>query len=93
MHKMHNFLGIRCNIWERATKRTLLTHHLASGGQHNVGYVAVPWESILHGKCGSMGRTKYGLCSLTSWVDIFLSTMLNPMQAWTFLRFPKIGVK
>ena len=59
MHKMHNFLGIRCNIWERATKRTLLTHRLASGGQHNVGNVAVPWESILHGKCGSMGRTKY----------------------------------
>ena len=50
--------GILCNIWERAKKRSLLTHRLASGGQHNVGYVAVPWESILHGKCGEYGAYK-----------------------------------
>ena len=58
MQKMHNFLGFRCNIWERATKRRLLTHRLTSGGQHNAGNVAVPWESILHGKCGECGAYK-----------------------------------
>ncbi len=42
--------GIRCNIWERAKKRSLLTYLLEGGGKHILGYYAVPWESILHGK-------------------------------------------
>ena len=50
--------GIQCNIWERAKKRSLLTHRLAGGGEHNLGYYAVPWESILHGKCGEYGEYK-----------------------------------
>ena len=50
--------GIKCNIWERAKKRSLLTHRLAGGGEHNLGYYAVPWESILHGKCGEYGEYK-----------------------------------
>ena len=53
---------IRCNIWERAKKRSLLTHRLASGGQHNLGYAAVLWECMAN--AGTMGRTKYCLCSL-----------------------------
>ena len=53
--------GIQCNIWERAKKRSLLTHRLASGGHHNLGYAAVPWESILHGKWGD-----YGACKILS---------------------------
>ena len=27
-------------------------------GEHNLGYYAVPWESILHGKCGEYGEYK-----------------------------------
>lgn len=50
--------GIQCNIWERAKKRSLLTHRLAGGGEHNLGYHAVAWESILHGKCGEYGGYK-----------------------------------
>ena len=31
---------------------------LEGGGEHNLGYYAVPWESILHGKCGEYGGYK-----------------------------------
>ena len=47
--------GIRCHIWERAKKRSLITHRLAGGGNHNLGYDALMWESILHGNCGEYG--------------------------------------
>ena len=50
--------GIRCQIWERAKKRTLMTHRLAGGGIHNLGYDALPWEMILHGNCGEYGQYK-----------------------------------
>ena len=30
----------------------------ASSGQHDLGYAAVPWESILHRKCGDYGAYK-----------------------------------
>ena len=47
--------GIRCHIWERAKKRSLITHRLAGGGNHNLGYDALMWDSILHGDCGEHG--------------------------------------
>jgi hypothetical protein len=50
--------GIRCQIWERAKKRTLITHRLAGGGGHNLGYDALPWDMILHGNCGKYGQYK-----------------------------------
>jgi len=50
--------GIRCQIWERAKKRTLMTHRLAGGGGHNLGYDALPWDMILHGDCGKYGQYK-----------------------------------
>ncbi len=81
--------GIRCNIWERAKKRSLLTHCLAGGGEHCLGYHAVAWESILHGKCGEYGGYKI-LCSLTSWVDTCLSTIFILMPAWIYRYCLKI---
>ena len=39
--------GIRCQIWERAKKRSLMTHRLAGGGGHNIGYDALPAFSPL----------------------------------------------
>lgn len=48
--------GIRCQIWERARVRSLMTHRLSGGGSHNLGYDAVPWEMIVHGNCGEYGR-------------------------------------
>ena len=50
--------GIRCQIWERAKKRSLMTHRLAGGGGHNIGYDALPWDMILHGNCGKYGQYK-----------------------------------
>jgi hypothetical protein len=50
--------GIRCHIWERAKKRSLITHRLAGGGNHNLGYDALMWDSILHGDCGEYGDYK-----------------------------------
>ena len=37
-------------------KRTLITHRLAGGGNHNIGYDAVKWEHILRGDCGEYGQ-------------------------------------
>jgi len=48
--------GIRCQIWERARVRSLMTHRLSGGGTHNFGYDAFPWEMIVHGNCGEYGR-------------------------------------
>lgn len=48
--------GIRCQIWERARVRSLITHRLSGGGSHNLGYDAFPWEMIVHGNCGEYGR-------------------------------------
>ena len=48
--------GIRCQIWERARIRSLMTHRLSGGGSHNLGYDAFPWEMIVHGNCGEYGR-------------------------------------
>ena len=50
--------GIRCQIWERGKKRSHMTHRFAGGGGHNLGYDALPWESILHGDCGKYGQYK-----------------------------------
>lgn len=50
--------GIRCQIWERAKSRSLMTHRLAGGGCHNLGYDALPWDMILHGNCGKYGQYK-----------------------------------
>ena len=85
--------GIQCNIWERAKKRSLLTHRLAGGGEHNLGYHAVAWESICMANVESMEGTKYCLCSLTSWVDTCLSTILILMPAWVYRYCLKIGAK
>lgn len=54
--------GIRINIWNRAKVRRLLTHNLAGGGSHNLGYHALRWETILHGNAGEMG--KYAVLSV-----------------------------
>jgi hypothetical protein len=43
-------------MWMRAMKRTLITHRLAGGGNHNIGYDAVKWEHILRGDCGEYGQ-------------------------------------
>ena len=48
--------GIKCQIWERARVRSLMTHRLSGGGAHNLGYDAFPWEMIVHGNCGAYGR-------------------------------------
>ena len=44
----------------------VLTHSLAAGVQHTLGYHAVPWEPILHGKCGGNGEYKILSVLLTS---------------------------
>jgi len=35
-----------------------MTHRLAGGGGHNLGYDALPWDMILHGDCGKYGQYK-----------------------------------
>ena len=32
-----------------------MTHSLAGGGSHNLGYHALRWEMILHGNAGELG--------------------------------------
>jgi hypothetical protein len=54
--------GIRINIWNRTKVRRLLTHNLAGGGSHNLGYHALQWEMISHGNAGEMG--KYAVLSV-----------------------------
>jgi hypothetical protein len=39
--------GIPINIWNRAKFCCFLTHSLAGGGSHNLGYGALKWEIIL----------------------------------------------
>ncbi len=39
-----------------------ITHSLAGGGCHNLGYHALRWEMILHGNAGEMG--KYAVISV-----------------------------
>ncbi len=51
-----DFTGIRINIWNRAKVRRFITHSLAGGGSHNLGYHDLSWEMILHGKAGEMGK-------------------------------------
>ena len=48
--------GIRCNIWERAKFRRLITHRLVGGGPHNIGFDALPWEMCLRGDAGKYGH-------------------------------------
>ena len=50
-----DFTGIRINIWNRAKVRRFMTHSLAGGGSHNLGYHALRWEMILHGNAGELG--------------------------------------
>ncbi len=50
-----DFAGIRINIWNRAKVRRFLTHTLAGGGSHNMGYSAFRWETIVHGNAGKFG--------------------------------------
>ena len=57
-----DFAGIRINIWNRAKVRRFITHSLAGGGSHNLGYHALRWEMILHGNAGEMG--KYAVLSV-----------------------------
>ena len=47
-----DFAGIRINIWNRAKVRRFITHSLAGGGSHNLGFHALRWEMILHGNAG-----------------------------------------
>ena len=56
------FAGIRINIWNRAKVRRFITHSLAGGGSHNLGYHALRWGMILHGNAGEMG--KYAVLSV-----------------------------
>ena len=77
--------GIQCNIWELAKKRSLLTHRLQVVDNMIWAMLQFHGNQFCMANAGTMGRTKYCLCSLTSWVDVFLSTMLNPMAAWAFL--------
>jgi hypothetical protein len=57
-----DFSGIRINIWNRAKVRRLLTHSLAGGGSHNLGYGALRHEMISHGNAGEFG--KYAILSV-----------------------------
>jgi hypothetical protein len=59
-----DFAGIRINIWNRAKVRRFITHSLAGGGSHNLGFHALRWEMILHGNAGEMG--KYAVLSTLS---------------------------
>ena len=47
---------ITCNIWERARIRRNITHSLAGGGTHNLGYRSIKWEAILHGQVDPLGN-------------------------------------
>jgi hypothetical protein len=51
-----DFAGIRINIWNQAKVRRFITHSLAGGGSHNLGFHALRWEMILHGNAGEMGK-------------------------------------
>ena len=57
-----DFSGIRINVWNSAKVRRFITHSLAGGGSHNMGYHALRWEMILHGNAGEMG--KYAVLSV-----------------------------
>lgn len=35
-----------------------MTHTLTGGGEHNLGYDALPWEMILRGTAGEYGQYK-----------------------------------
>ena len=41
-----------------------MTHRLAGGGGHNLGYDALPWDVILHCSCGP----KYGQYKVISFL-------------------------
>ena len=47
---------ITCNIWERARIRRNITHSLAGGGTHNLGYHSIKWEAILRGQVDPLGN-------------------------------------
>ena len=47
---------ITCNFWERAKIRRNITHSLAGGGTHNLGYRSVRWEAILQGQVDPLGK-------------------------------------
>jgi hypothetical protein len=51
-----NFSGIQINIWNRAKVQRFITHTLAGGGRHSMGYCALRWEMILHGNAGELGK-------------------------------------
>ncbi len=53
--------GICINIWNLAKVR-FLTHSLAGGGNHKLGYCALKWETILHGNADELG--KYAVLSV-----------------------------
>ncbi len=53
--------GIHINIWNRTKVRRFLTHPLAGGGSHKLGYCTLKWEMILHGNAGEF--YKYAVLS------------------------------
>ncbi len=68
---MDSFRGKNINIWNRAKVRQYLTHKLAGGGNHNSGYHAFRWDSMLHGNAGEFG--KYAVLSvLPAKIALFL---------------------
>ena len=55
-----DFTGIRINIWNRAKVRRFMTHSLAGGGSHNLGYHALndsAWQ------CSRVGHVCCASCA------------------------------
>ncbi len=86
------FSGIRIIIWNRAKVRLFITHSLAGGGSHNMGYHALRWEMILHGNAGELG--KYAVLSvLPDKIARFcMNTMIHRTSLWACLLSRWTGV-
>jgi hypothetical protein len=65
-------MGIRVNIWNRAKVRRLITHSLAGGGDHQLGYDSLDLDFIKRGDAGgTLGRYEV-LSSLSEKVAKYL---------------------
>ena len=49
-------LGIRCNIWERAKSRSMLTHCLVGGGKRLQGYAVLDYRLLGQDSYGKLGK-------------------------------------
>jgi hypothetical protein len=80
-----DFSGTRIKIWNRAKALRFITHSLAGGGSHNMGYHALRWEMILHVNAGEL--SKYAvLAVLPDKLFVFcMNTMIHRTPLWACL--------